>query len=414
MPASCRRRKQAIASAPVTMLSVMRGFKDLPTRFALRYNHNMSISLNLTGAFNNPYSSGFVLFWLATLIACISVWVVESRQGKSNRNLESFLFWLLGLAMLVFTIFRPMGIARDDQAYLEIFKSVCPSTTCGAWLQGVRDVGWYSLVGLLKSFVPDPRVMLWLGAAGLLIKLAVIYNLVKRPLFSLFFYVSLYYQVQDLTALRVSLALAVLMASIWLVVRTRNDWSALTLVVCGLFHKQAFVAPLILIGIFLKRYHFLLILLCLLLIGLLILGVYPQLHFIAFKLEDGFKEMTINQGLDAYISAKLAGAYAGWRQAPIVVYPQIMLTLWLLIKAQPDNHKLGEMMSGCLVVSCMFLWGFASLPDAQVRFFEFFMVPTVLLAGVRRLSAFEFSGLVFVSGIFVTKFNIIHQLIVQP
>lgn len=362
----------------------------------------------------NPYAWGFVLYWVGMLVACATLWILESRHGKQYKALESSLFWLFGLAMLAFMVLRPIGIARDDLAYLEIFKTICPSLTCDQWLQGARDFGWYSSVGLLKSVVSDPGVMLWLGAAALLVKLAVLYSLTKRPLVVLLLYTGLYYQVQDLTAWRVSLALACFMLVIWLVVRTRHYWNAWALFVCGVFHKQAFVAPLILVGVLLRNHCLLLTALCLIPIGMLVLGFYPPLHLISSQIGGGVKEIAFSQGLGPYVGAKLAGAYAGWRQAPVVVYPQILLTLWLLIKARSDNEKLDGMLTGCLVMGCLFLWGFASLPDAQVRFFEFFMVPTVLLVGVRRLSGVEFAGVVFVSGLVVAKYNIVHQLIVQP
>ena len=372
----------------------------------------MFSSQALASFLKNPYAWGFVLFWSGILILSTTLWVVETRHGKQNKTLESWLFWLFGLAMLAFMIFRPIGIARDDLGYLESYKAICPSLTCGQWLQGERDVGWYSSVGLLKSFVSDPRIMHWLGAAALMVKLTVIYSLVRRPLIVLLFYTGLYYQVQDLTAWRVSLSLAFFMLAIWLVVSTRHYWNAWALLVCGLFHKQAFVAPLILIGVFLRRHRLLLTLICLIPVGMLVLGLYPSLHLIASQIGGGVKEIAFNQGLDSYVVAKLAGAYSGWRQAPIVFYPQILLTTWLIIKIRTDNEKLDAMFTGCLVMGCLFLWGFASLPDAQVRFFEFFMVPTVLLAGVRRLSEFEFAGVVFVSGLVVAKYNFVHQLIV--
>ena len=369
---------------------------------------------NLLILLKNSYAWGFVLFWFLMLVGCITLWVLETRQGSPFRKLEISLYWLFGLVMLVFMAFRPFGIARDDLPYLEIYKTICPSVACGQWLQGVRDEGWFSTVGLLKSFYSDPRVMLWIGAVGLLIKLAVIFNLARKPLFVLLLYVGPYYQVQDLTAWRVSLALAFFMTAIWLLVRTRHYWNTWALLVCGFFHKQAFLAPMILMGVFLRQKQFLFSFLCLFPTVLVLLGLYPHLHTIASHVGENIQEIALSQGLDAYIGAKMSGEYVGWRQAPIIVYPQIMMTLWLLLKARPDSEQLDAMLIGCLVMACIFLWAFASLPTAQVRFFEFFMVPTVLLAGTRRLNGYELLGVMIVSGLFVAKYNLVHQLIGGP
>ena len=374
----------------------------------------MQTSIVLANFLKNPYAWGFVLFWIGILIACSTLWVFEIRQGKPNKSLESLLFWIFGLVMLIFAVIRPIGIARDDLVYLEYYETICPTLTCGQWLQGPRDVGWYSSLGFLKSFFPEPRIMLWLGATGLLVKLAVIYSLVSRPMFALLPYAGIYYQVQDLTAWRVSLALTFLMVGIWFIVRTSKYWNAWILLLCGLFHKQASVAPLIIMGAYLRRNRYLFIILSVTPVALLITELYPPLHLIVSQIGGAFKEIAVSQGLNPYIQWKILGVYSGSRLAPVVVYPQILLTLWLLVKAKIDDDKLDALLCGCLFTACLFLWVFASLPNVQVRFFEFFMVPTVLLAGIRRLNGWEFLGVVFVSGIVVAKYNVVHQLIVQP
>ena len=343
---------------------------------------------------------------------CVGLWVLESSTNKIRVSVEGGLFWLFGAAMIAFAAFRPIGIARDDLNYLEIYNSVCPTLSCGQWVQGGRDWGWYSLVGLLKSLVPDPRVMLWLGAVGLFLKLGVIFSLTRRPLLVLLLYMSIYYEVQDLTAWRASLAIAVFMAGVWLVTRFRTYQYSWALFVCGLFHKQAFVAPMVLVGVFFKHYRWLLVLACVLPTLLTLLSIYPELQKLLSAMAPGFQGVAVNQGLDMYIAAKNTGAYQGWRNAPIVVYPQILLILWLLLKGGLSNAWLESLVTGCLVMGCLFLWAFVSLPDVQVRFFEFFMVPTVLLAGMRRLDAFEVVGVVAVSGIFLLKYNVLHHLLV--
>ena len=373
---------------------------------------DMSYLLDVLKLLLGSYSGGFIVFWGAMLIAAAGTWILDFRYAERCAKLERTLFWAFGIAMILFAAWRPIGIARDDLQYLNIYDTVCPTLTCGKWIQGARDWGWYSLVGVLKSLVADPKVLLWLGAVGLLCKLLVIYNLVRRPLFVLLLYLSVYYELQDLTALRVSLSISVFMLGIWLVVKL-NSWRySVILLTCGFFHKQGYVAPLIIMGSILKPYRWLLTAFCIIPALLVFFGLYPQLqNFFSVNSWD-FQNATVNQGLDLYLAAQQKGLYKESRNAPVVVYPLILFTLWLLLKAPSLNDKLHSIMAGCLAMGCLFLWGFASLPDAQVRFFEFFMVPTVLLAGVRRLDAFEVVGVVAVSGIFLLKYNVLHHLLV--
>lgn len=361
----------------------------------------------------NSYSFGFVAIWFSMCVVATTLWIFETSFATNTKTLESWFFWLYGIVLIAFVVFRPIGIARDDLVYLEMYKEICPTFACGQWLQGGRDVGWYSLVGFLKSIVPDARIMLWIGAVGLLIKLAVIFNLTKHPLISLLFYTGIYYQVQDLTAWRVSLSLSIFIASIWLLVRSRGYWSAWILLICGLFHKQGFLAPMILVGIILKRSRLIFILSVFGPVGLIFIGMYPNFQSIATFIGEKLSASILIKGLDSYISSMLAGAYSGWRPVPIVALPLILITFWFLIRDFRNDNKIQTILTGCLVIACLLLWGFASLPDVQVRFFEFFMMPTVLLAGVRRLFGLELLGVFFVSGLFVAKYNIVHQLIVQ-
>lgn len=355
-----------------------------------------------------------MLFWLAMVAVCTCLYIYESRNGPFSRKIEDSIFWAFGFLMVLFAAFRPNGIARDDKPYLTIFETICPTLTCQVWVQGDRDMVWYSLVGILKSFSPEPQVMLFLAAMGLIVKLFVIYKLVKRPLIVLVFYTGLFYQIQDLTAWRVSLAIAAFLSAILLIVwqsKYRNSW---VLFLCGLFHKQGYVAPLILLGVFFRKNRKLLLALCLIPVGLLIVDVYPKLHLLSALIEDDIQRLIIAEGLDGYIDAKNKGVYQGWRNAPITVYPFILLILWFVILEHLKNNHLDAMLVGCVLIACLFLWVFASLPVVQVRFFEFFMVPTLLLVGMSRLRWFEFAGVILVAGIHVAKYNVVNQIFIQP
>jgi len=356
------------------------------------------------------YTAGFLLFWLSLALAVGLEWWQEVRGRPFLYSL--FLFWLFALCLISFAAFRPIGIARDDLAYIEIFNGICPVLECGQFIQSPRDWGWYTLIGLLKSVWANPRVMLLVGAAGLLMKVSVIYGLSKKPLPVLLLFVSLYYQAQDITAFRVSLAIAFLMLAIWLFVKRLGYLSIFTMLLSGGIHKQAFVAPLILLGYLQKGRLWLLATLVIAPVLLMILGFYPQLQLWTQGVPEAAQATLFSQGLDSYISMKNAGVYAGWHIAPLVFYPLIALSLWMVCISRAMDERLQVLMAGCLIMGCWFLWGFASLPDAQVRFFEFFMMPTVLLAGMRRLNLMETSALIGLSAIFIAKYNIIHHIFI--
>ena len=105
------------------------------------------------------------------------------------------------------------------------------------------------MVGLLKSLIADPKVMLWLGAAGLLVKFGVIYRLARQPLLALVLFMGLFYEVLDLTAWRIALASTVFMVGFWILAEGRTRLGCVVALVSGLFHKQAFAAALVLPGL---------------------------------------------------------------------------------------------------------------------------------------------------------------------
>lgn len=366
--------------------------------------------LELLYSLKGSYSGVFVALWSAcVLVTAIGVSV---QKKPWSRYFETLAYWILALLMVAFAAYRPIGIARDDLAYLEIYNGVCPTLACGQWLQGLRDWGWYSLVGLLKSLVADPKVMLWIGAAGLLVKFGVIYRLAKEPLLALMLFTGLFYEVLDLTAWRVALASTVFMIGFWLLAegRTRLGW--VVTLASGLFHKQAFSAALVLPGLVLRHRYYWLIVLVTLPIAMMLIGWYPDIPAIVQRYGgDVISSLAVQQGLDAYIGKKAASGYLDWRIAPIVYYPLLALSVWLARDVFTQNNRLYAYTSISVVWAAWSLWGFASLPDVQVRFFDFMILPVVFLAGACRFDWWRLSVVVAVSGIYVVKYNVLHPLL---
>lgn len=352
------------------------------------------------------FSNAFIVMWLLTAL-CLAVSMRFQNQGWV-RVFDTVSYWIVSVSLIAFAALRPIGVARDDFNYLGIYETICPSIECGFWVQGARDWAWYSILGFFKSWIKGPELMLWLSAFGLLIKFSVIFKLSRQPLMALLLFIGLFYEVLDLTGFRVALASTAFMLAFWYLVEGRFIAGSSISFVCGFFHKQGFLAPLILCGPLLKNKFYLFVALVFLPVGLMLLGLSPDVTNI-FQGSNlgGLGSFAVKDGLDNFFSRD----YQGWRVAPVVYYPLLFLGLWLARDALDKKINFYTYSSISIVWAAWFLWGFASLPEVQVRFFDFMILPVVFLAGVCRLDWRRFTGVTIVSGLFVIKFNVLHQLL---
>ena len=370
---------------------------------------NLLAQLN---SLQGSYSGAFVLFWGLMLIACAGVWLLEWRKNSVASQIESVMFWAFGLAMVAFAALRPIGIALDDLAYLEIFKTVCPSLECGQWIQSPRDWGWYTLTGFLKSFWPGPRVMLMIAALALVIKLWVVFKLSKRPLLALIFFTGVFYQAQDITAFRVSLSLAAFMLAIYLLVRHHPIFGGGALFIPGVFHKQALLSPLLLLSVILRRWYTVFVVLAVLPICLLFLGLSHQGYREIIPYQNlPWVQLVIQQGLDSYIAAGQAGFYDKIRIMPYSYLSLIALVIFGARAVFLSDRTLFQYCAMSMVITCWLTWLFAGWQEPQARFFEYFALPAVLLVGNFKNNVWVNGAVIAVSALFVVRYNVLHPLL---
>lgn len=352
------------------------------------------------------FSAAFVVIWSVTTL--LTAFSLRFNNRSWITTYSSCSYWVIAALLITFAALRPIGAARDDFNYLGIYDSICPTIKCGLWVQGSRDWGWYSILGILKTWAPTPELMLWLSAFGLLIKFWVIFRLAKQPLMALLLFVGVFYEVLDLTAFRVALASTVFMLSFWCLLKRRFLIGSLVAFFCGFFHKQGFLAVLVLFGPLLKKNKSALLFLVGLPIGLMILGWFPDIPNLLQSANLGeIGSFAVKDGLDNFFERN----YQGWRIAPIVYYPLLVMAIWLARDVFSTNNRLYAYASMGVIWAAWFLWGFASLPDVQVRFFDFMILPVVFLAGSCRFDWWRLIGVALVSGIFVVKYNILHPLL---
>ena len=353
-------------------------------------------------------------FQLITAILALACIALQEPLVKSRERWDFWFFWAFGAALIAYAALRPLGTGVDDlYGYAtDQFVRVCPTFSCGTWIQGDRDQAWYSLIGLLKSINPSPRVQLLLVASGLGLKLWVISKLTQHRSAALLVYAAFFYVIHDITALRVSLAISIYLGAFYLLVQGRWLTGGLGLAVNGFFHKQAFVAPLLFFGSWIPWSRpgafFLLVPM-----GLLMLGIYPGDSIFKWAISLPGGPDVVNALFGAtYVAGKLAGAYDQVRIWPVVAPPTVLLAVWL-IRDLDFKSPLFKYSATSLLLAVHFLWGYAVIPEVQLRFWHFFLVPIVFIVGNARLNRLKLAAILILAGIYIVKYTTLHDLLLD-
>lgn len=321
--------------------------------------------------FMGPFSvAGFVL--MALLVIASST--VSLCASPHRARIDWVFFWLVGSMLVGFAVFRPVGLARDDQAYVEIVKSLCPQGDCTKGGAIVRDYVWYGFVKLGVHLWPENyRVALALSGLGVLVKLFVIDRLCSQRLLALLLFIPLCYVQYDLTQLRAGLAISWMMLGVYALVRSHVWVGVSALGTNFLVHSQAV---------------FSLGLLCYRVFGLSRWGLpvvtAVALVFIYAGLYPGVKTLGWLGSIPetaSYYSGSQSGAYAGVKAFPWAYFLILGYGIWLCDAMRDGYSKIVEIVSAGLALGMLVAWFFAINPTMQTRTFEFYAVPLVLLAG---------------------------------
>jgi len=142
----------------------------------------------------------FVLFYFVTAVVVLIDLIkpFPEKQGK-------LWFVLLSIPLVLFATFRPMGVMRDDIYYINIIDWKAENYL--SKILSLRDPLYYSVVWVFSAVSRDPELLLFFSGFILLLKLTLLNGLGgSRRLTLLFMYMSIYWQLHDLTQLRVSLS----------------------------------------------------------------------------------------------------------------------------------------------------------------------------------------------------------------
>ena len=357
----------------------------------------------------------YQIYSLLLALVCINNhWRLSYRE----EFLENIFYILFSSLLFIFCMFRPLGVGLDDEGYFKwIYDSICPAFSCGKLIQGERDQAWYSTLGIIKSIITEPRSILWFAGGALLAKLIVIYYTCRNKCLALLLYSSMFYIIHDITALRLTVAISAYVLGIFLLVKERVSMGVISISVAGLFHKQAYLAPLVFIGKIIPNRIGLTRLLIVLPFVLLSFKIYPTAYLvsstlkmiqldIALKILSGFDPTYFQAIIDSS-----NGAFSDIRLWPVVVPPTLLFACLTMQGLFLQNSNLYRYTSASLIIASWLLWGYASIPHMQLRFWHFFLVPIVFIAGNMKATRINISLCLILSGMYVAKYTIANDLL---
>lgn len=66
-----------------------------------------------------------------------------------------------------------------------------------------------------------------------------------------------------------------------------------------------------------------------------------------------------------------------------------------------------------MIIAALFLWGYAVVPEVQLRFWHFFLVPIVFVIGNVRLTRWKLAAILALSTIYLLKYTVMHDLLLD-
>lgn len=348
--------------------------------------------------FNGTYSWGGLAFFLAIGVASCFFYL------RPNQTTENYLFWLFGLLLIVFTVFRPLGLGRDDLAYIEISKTICPFSECLKFIQSSRDFAWYGLVGLIKSLLNGPRALLLLAAFGLLIQLYVINRLCRQKLLALTFFIPHIYLLFDLTILRAGLALSFYFLAIYFLIVGRKIFGGLLLGSNFLFHSQGIFSIGLWPFYWPSKYRWV----CLVIGMLCLLGIYLQFTFTPIQLSFLAKAESA-----PYLNVALNGGYI---KEKAFSFTSLLLLFYLLVififeKKSLNPSPVNQYVLASVLLGLVLAWIFAPIMTMQSRLFDFYIAPLVFLVGNLKPNKWAFWGTIALSMLLYVRLEFLHNFI---
>ena len=352
----------------------------------------------------------FIFFIYIAILGGVSSFAFYSRIST---ELNKLLYFSLSFPLIIFTAFRPAGLMRDDSWY-EMTIPLIQSYTLTDKVFSLRDPLWYLMTHLLTMLSEKVEVIFYLSGLILFLKLLILYKTAaNNRLLALFVYACVFWQLHDLTQLRVSVSVLMFMLFFYHIRLNRKKFATALLILSAFFHAQALLNFFLLINTGLLKKKFFITIVCgsifAIASGFIVNSSVINLLGITFF--GDINDNEIARTLNSYQEMFNSGLYANTLHLPLIllassiVYMLVINSIDNSIYLQPITQQVAKSIAFALILS----WAFASISDIQVRFYEYYFVSGLfLLENVRCRVAFN--AYLILAILYFSKFNILWNI----
>lgn len=350
----------------------------------------------------------FIFFAVLASVSLISF------NRRMSDGLTKALFITFSIPLVLFSIFRPIGLMRDDGFYQNIIKEI-PFYEFPERLLNLRDPLWYGLVYILTGISENVEILLYLSGFVLILKLIILYIVAgSNRLLVFFLYACAYWQLHDLTQLRLSISALMFMGFLFFSKINLAIISRLSIISSMFFHAQAMVNIIFLIKFKLFERRILLYILpfFLLLIGANFMIDINQLAGLAgIFLNDRESLSGLAHTLNAYQIMTHQGLYDNNYRLPLILLASSFAYLIVLYSIDGVKYKQFHVKSATLSITLAIVlsWVFASMSDIQVRFYEYYFLGGLFLVSETK-SRLALLAVYVLAILYFFKFNILWNI----
>ena len=341
---------------------------------------------------------------LFTILYAFLAYLSPGSKYSFFRN--PFVYMVMVLPMILFAAFRPIDITRDDVAYIYMIENIEVNKV-------KRDFLWFWIVDGLLNIWNDYRIVLFFSSAILSLKLFIFYRINKKnALMVSFFYFTVFWQLHDLTQLRISFGVLFFILYLYYEYLGKKI-KYLFILVSPATHLQTasnYLIPL-LPRIFSNKHFYYFSFLVLFLLINIDFAPDPKTLFYFFKL-DALNLKNVEHLLSSYSILKELGSYDNTYKTPIIaiLFYSLFYLATLIDRKSVENYRYKKRLISIITYSVYLGFCFSFLNDIFVRLYEYYLVAIMfyLLITNNRYSQYI---LLMIGVLYFLKFNIFWDII---